>query len=693
MLKAAPESATEPDRVRSAVDACDAQAADLQQLVNDCARFLPGFDARKAQSAVDAVVADGAALRERAAPRKRFAFSRKAEPTAAGSSSAAKADVTAPTAALAAAASGIETTAPSAAAASVASAAPAKPRWAEDEHTIEGLSGRLIFVPLGGFTASAPLAAGSECADSSSIPAVQTAELANAGAIAALAARAAASLPAAVRVEPAASRVTAVAAGSGADSDVRAPAAAAAQGPSATEALTISMRRAKDLRLLNLTDCVVILGDVTRAIRVDNLTRCLVVCAGPTAGSVLLHACEDSAFLLQSRQIRLHTSRRCTFLLSVMSRPIIEHCSGLRFGPNPLTYPALPDCLRAAELPNIHAAPVQPQTAIAVALAAVAAASAVGAGPSMPRDAAGAAALPPGSVHSQWQAVDDFLWLRAQRSPNWDVLPPEEWPVDIAAVLALASVSSAATGGSDSAGASAAVAGGMKSAAEAIAAALHLRLELDSPGLTAIAAATRSAAAERAAAAAASAASAASTAASVTAASAVSADREAQAAAAAASTAPGPVALAAEPLKPTTAAVCAAVVASAAAAGGGVAKSAVAEPVALSSVAAAPAVVPSSTGPATAAAARVASSAGPAAGSHAAAAVPATAAPATVSPALAAPVVAAASAPAPAPAPASAAAPASVVVAAGLSRVVLPVAGASSAAARAAPVQDDDDEL
>lgn len=511
MLKAAPEPAVEPDRVRSAVDACDAQAADLQQLVNDCARFLPGFDARKAQAAIDAVVAEGAALRALAAPRKRFAFSRKAG--AAAGASAAPAGALADTAAAAtdsalAAGSGgsaaATTVSPAAPAASAASAASAKPRWTEDEHTIEGLTGRLIFVPLGGFTAASASESGADAAHAAS--AVHIAELTDASAVAALAARAAENLAVSVRAEPIAGRGSSSAAVAGSTDPGTASADAShtpgTGSPSSPASLTmdisINMRRAKDLRLLNLTDCVVILCDVTRAVRVDNLTRCMLACAGPTAGSVLLHGCEDSAFLLQSRQIRLHTSRRCTFLLSVMSRPIIEHCSGLRFGPNPLNYPALPDCLRAAGLPNIHAAPAP---AHSVASAVVAAA--VGAGPSLPT--AGVAALPPGSVHAQWQAVDDFLWLRAQRSPNWDALTPEEWPGDVASACSVSAAGATdgaggATVGGD--GGRATTAERIRAAASAFASALRLSMDLSSPGMTAIAAAVRSAATEKAVAAA-----------------------------------------------------------------------------------------------------------------------------------------------------------------------------------------------
>jgi hypothetical protein len=54
----------------------------------------------------------------------------------------------------------------------------------------------------------------------------------------------------------------------------------------------------RDLRLLRLTDCAVMLAEPDmRALRVDGLRHC-VVAAGPAAGSVPLHNCVDCALHL-----------------------------------------------------------------------------------------------------------------------------------------------------------------------------------------------------------------------------------------------------------------------------------------------------------------------------------------------------------------------------------------------------------
>jgi len=123
----------------------------------------------------------------------------------------------------------------------------------------------------------------------------------------------------------------------------------------------------------------------TRAIRVDGLTNC-VVYTGAVAGSVLLHKCSGCTLMLASRQIRLHTSTECDFYLHVHSRPIIEHCSKLRFAPYPLTHPLLAGDMAAAGLKQVGSE----------------------------------------GVAHLWHEVDDFIWHKVQASPNWSVLPAAE---------------------------------------------------------------------------------------------------------------------------------------------------------------------------------------------------------------------------------------------------------------------------
>ena len=58
-----------------------------------------------------------------------------------------------------------------------------------------------------------------------------------------------------------------------------------------------------DLRLLRLSGCLIIITAPVRALRVDGLRSCLLISA-PVAGSLLLHACEDTTVLVPTRQVR-----------------------------------------------------------------------------------------------------------------------------------------------------------------------------------------------------------------------------------------------------------------------------------------------------------------------------------------------------------------------------------------------------
>jgi hypothetical protein len=146
---------------------------------------------------------------------------------------------------------------------------------------------------------------------------------------------------------------------------------------------SISAGSSGDGKLSDLTDCVILLMDVSSALRCDRLTRCKVL-VGPVAGSVHLQDCKSCVFMLASRQVRIHDTYDTDFYLRVASNPIFEDCCGLRFAPYRLRYPALNAQMEQAGL---------------------------GAG------------MKQGNM---WHSVDDFKWHRAQHSPNWSVLPEAE---------------------------------------------------------------------------------------------------------------------------------------------------------------------------------------------------------------------------------------------------------------------------
>ena len=136
----------------------------------------------------------------------------------------------------------------------------------------------------------------------------------------------------------------------------------------------------QDLRLSNLRDCSIWILNTVGALRCVGLERCQVY-SGPVSGSCFIENANDTSFHIASRQVRIHDSERCCFLLNVCSRPIIENCTGLQFGQYKLKFPSLDELLERCGLLNNA---------------------------------------------NLWDQVDDFKWLRKQHSPNWSILPSTE---------------------------------------------------------------------------------------------------------------------------------------------------------------------------------------------------------------------------------------------------------------------------
>ncbi|OWM65637.1 tubulin-folding cofactor C [Punica granatum] len=144
----------------------------------------------------------------------------------------------------------------------------------------------------------------------------------------------------------------------------------------------------KDLRgleigeftITDLESCEVRLLGCSRALFVHRLKDCRVY-VGPVVGSVLIEEAENCTFVLASHQIRIHNARGSDFYLRVRSRPIIEDCCRVRFGPYCLRYKGIEEDLREANLLE---------------------------------------------ETGNWSSVDDFKWLKAVQSPNWSVLPEDK---------------------------------------------------------------------------------------------------------------------------------------------------------------------------------------------------------------------------------------------------------------------------
>lgn len=91
-------------------------------------------------------------------------------------------------------------------------------------------------------------------------------------------------------------------------------------------------------------------------------------------GPVHITNVQRSTLVLSCRQFRMHDSHNVDIYMHCTSRPIIEDCSGIRFAP----------------LPAQFANSIFSQ------------------------------------VKNMYDQVDDFKWLRAEASPNWQVLPQEK---------------------------------------------------------------------------------------------------------------------------------------------------------------------------------------------------------------------------------------------------------------------------
>jgi len=131
-------------------------------------------------------------------------------------------------------------------------------------------------------------------------------------------------------------------------------------------------------RLTDMTGCVVDMSIATPSsapfanLALRNISRSLVV-AGNVSGPVHITGVRDSIVVVAARQARIHECVNVDFYLYCSSHPIIEDCSGIRFAPLPEAYMGSND-------------PAQ----------------------------------------NQWDQVDDFKWLKAEKSPNWSLMPEEE---------------------------------------------------------------------------------------------------------------------------------------------------------------------------------------------------------------------------------------------------------------------------
>jgi len=140
----------------------------------------------------------------------------------------------------------------------------------------------------------------------------------------------------------------------------------------------------RDVVLSDLDGCVVLIPVIVSALRCYRLKRCIILIGG-VSGSCLVYGAEHCIFDLVTRQLRIHAADTSFFYVATASNPIIEHSQRTFFGARHFSYPSLHEQLESCGLVKAVATPT---------------------------------------------TVEDFNWLRAQKSPNWTLLSDDDESVE-----------------------------------------------------------------------------------------------------------------------------------------------------------------------------------------------------------------------------------------------------------------------
>lgn len=128
-------------------------------------------------------------------------------------------------------------------------------------------------------------------------------------------------------------------------------------------------------QLRDCSNCEIILPGKLKALHILRLQSCKVY-VGAVAGATHITDCTDSSISVAAHQLRIHTSHNCQFYVFAGTGPIVESVSASGFAPYNFTYPD-----REAQL------------------------------------------IEAGLTENQWNDVQDFKWLKQEKSPNWHVIP------------------------------------------------------------------------------------------------------------------------------------------------------------------------------------------------------------------------------------------------------------------------------
>jgi hypothetical protein len=84
-------------------------------------------------------------------------------------------------------------------------------------------------------------------------------------------------------------------------------------------------------KLMNLERCHINLHGKMKTIYLKNLKNC-VINIGVIGGACFIDNCVECELQLAAHQVRIHNSNKTVFRLFATSKPIIEHCTNLKFG-------------------------------------------------------------------------------------------------------------------------------------------------------------------------------------------------------------------------------------------------------------------------------------------------------------------------------------------------------------------------
>jgi len=140
----------------------------------------------------------------------------------------------------------------------------------------------------------------------------------------------------------------------------------------------------KDVLLLDCQSCTIRLLGVSTTVHAKDLIDCTIL-SYPVSTSIFIERCQRTVFVAACQQLRMHSSTNCDLYLHVTTAAIIEDCQKLHFAPyaDAIENENTDELLEKSDLDK---------------------------------------------TKNNWNQVQDFNWLVAdQPSPNWHVLPIDQW--------------------------------------------------------------------------------------------------------------------------------------------------------------------------------------------------------------------------------------------------------------------------